>query len=101
VYARLLGHLFDWEGGEGIPWTSLGFARYTIVYKLANVRKPPPSLWDKNDISASFSRAGSGGGGPRLISSLGMESTGKYFESVPTGEGMPSLRLDLGAFGID
>ena len=85
---------------KGIPCTSLGFARYTMVYKLANIRNPPSSLWDKNNLSTSSSRAGSGGDGSRLISSLGMESTGKYLESAPTGLGTSFLCLNLGAFGI-
>ena len=71
------------------------------MYKLANVRNPHSLSWDKNDLSASSSRDGSGGGGPRLISSLGMESTGKYFESAPAGVGMPFLLLGFEAFGID
>lgn len=35
------------------------------------------------------------------MSWLGMESAGKYFESVPAGIGMSFLRLGLGALGID
>lgn len=72
-----------------------------MVYRLANAWKPPSSLWDKNDFSTSASRAGSEGGGQRLISLLGIESTGKYFERTPAAGGTSSLRLDLGAFGMD
>lgn len=88
------------EGTREVPWTNFGFARYTVVYMFANVWKPPSSLWDRNDLSATSSLAGSGGGGPRLIAPLGIESTGKYFESVPTGVGVSFLRFGLGTFGI-